>query len=827
VEKILKKLLCFLLIPFISMTVICAAGDSPAAAKPEKLYEQLRDIKFSGKAVPVKNLVLKRDAAVFTFKEGTFYVLETVDDRCTGAVFMGTGEISMTPVLKVEQQHLEHLTGGPSITETFSKMVLRFTDESFKEITASGDVKDMSPVSKAESYFKKHTKLIRKGKKYLRPNIAVSLLRYNLDLRLLMDITAMTPPRGGGFFYAFFNGKKYGDMMFTFDPLGARFAAPEEVMLACLGKKNLGIWTAEHRREFYSQNSGAGSADNHRLVDMEHYDIDAVTSREDLVVVVTARFKALVDGLRVLPLELFPKLRMITVTDTAAGILPFIQEKYDEDADFAIIFPEGLQKGKQYTVTFEYGGREAVRDEGGGNFTLVARSTWYPNTGLGDRATYNMTFRTPADLDVVATGKLVENEIKGKTRISRWKSDIPLVVAGFNYGQFKKSVIKEEKSNVTIESYANINVPDMIEGLKRQIDEYERSTGVPSGITLGNLDTAKLMGRVRAEAQAAVMLYTDMYGPMPFDRVAVSQQPFPHFGQAWPTLVYMPIIAYFSGTHLSQLDLISSLNFVKYVCAHEIGHQWWGHAVGWKSYRSQWIGEAFSQLSASLFVQAVYKNAKFIEFWRDLRKDVLTKNRMRKCPAKIGSVTLGYRLDTARTGYVGDAVTYAKGAFVAHMLRMMMSDHKTGDARFSAMLKDFFKTYYHRDVSTEDFKRVVEKHMTPAMNLDGNGKMDWFFNQWILGTNIPHYTLDYRLEKAPDGKFKLACKVTQSKVDDSFKMRVPIYLVFHNNRVFRLGSVVVKGNGTSQELKVLLPKKPKRVLLCAFEDVLCTIKGRN
>lgn len=117
--------------------------------------------------------------------------------------------------------------------------------------------------------------------------------------------------------------------------------------------------------------------------------------------------------------------------------------------------------------------------------------------------------------------------------------------------------------------------------------------------------------------------------------------------------------------------------------------------------------------------------------------------------------------------------------------------------------------------------------MIPEMNLEGNGKMDWFFNQWIYGTEIPHYTLDYRLEKTPEGRFKLDCKVTQGKVNDSFIMRVPIYLMFDNDRLYRLGSVVVRGNGPSQELKVLLPKKPKKVLLCAFEDVLCTIKGRD
>ncbi len=427
---------------------------------------------------------------------------------------------------------------------------------------------------------------------------------------------------------------------------------------------------------------------------------------------------------------------------------------------------------------------------------------------------------------MVATGQPVDREIRGKTLISRWKSDVPLVATGFNYGLFKKSVIKDEDLNVAIESYANINMPNEIVDLKLRIDQVEREIQQRIHNPLGSLDTVRLMDKVRAEAQVGVSLYWKMFGPMPFDRVAITQQPYPHFGQAWPMLVYMPIIAYFSSTQLEQLDLIPTISFIKYVCAHEVGHQWWGHTVGWKSYRSMWLSEAFAQLSASLFAQAVYKNAKFIKFWKDLRVLALRKNRKRKCPSKIGSITLGYRLDTGRTGNVSNAVIYARGAFIAHMLRMLMWDPRTGDERFSTMLKDFTKTYYNQNVSTEDFKRIVEKHITREMDLDGNGKMDWFFNQWLHGTNIPLYTLDYRVKPAENGKFMLFCKITQKKVDDSFKMRVPIYVDFGDKKLFQLGKVALKGNSSSPEIKVPLPGKPKRVLLCAFEDVLCTIKGR-
>ena len=30
--------------------------------------------------------------------------------------------------------------------------------------------------------------------------------------------------------------------------------------------------------------------------------------------------------------------------------------------------------------------------------------------------------------------------------------------------------------------------------------------------------------------------------------------------------------------------------------AHEVAHQWWGHVVGWKSYRDQWMSESFAEL---------------------------------------------------------------------------------------------------------------------------------------------------------------------------------------------------------------------------------------
>ena len=147
----------------------------------------------------------------------------------------------------------------------------------------------------------------------------------------------------------------------------------------------------------------------------------------------------------------------------------------------------------------------------------------------------------------------------------------------------------------------------------------------------------------------------------------------------------------------------------------------------------------------------------------------------------------------------------------------MYQQTKGGDARFQQMMKDFVQTHFNQPVSTEDFKAAVEKHMTPEMNVDNNGKMDWFFNQWVYGTQVPAYKLEYKLSS----EGVLNGKITQSGVSDDFVMLVPIYIDTGKGWA-KLGSARMVGN-TSLDIKdVKLPMVPKRVAICAMNDVLAT-----
>ena len=784
-------------------------------ANSDPVYQQLRQQgkssqDFSGPYATVNNLVLSREGATFNLRSGEIYFLTPVEGRYSAAVFIGDGEFTLVPPTENEKNSLKIFTKEPSITEQFTTLTLRFTDKTFDEIKNAPTVKMGSSgpqVSRAGDLFRENQSLLRKR------------LRDNSELRVLADLYA---PERPGFFTAFINGKRFNKLVYLFNPLGIPEVSPEEVLLFSYGEADGGFWTAFHRIDEY-QKGTVSSSEDHRLVDLTRHEIEGTIKGAHLSALDRLTFRALVPG-RIVLLSLYRTLRVSRVLDEQGKELNFIQEGKDEDADFGIIMPQSLEAGKVYTVTVQYDGSDAIRDSGGGNFILIPRSTWYPNNGgtqFGDRAIFDMTFRYPKGYTFVGTGAPVGPETSaGGVSTARWSSGTTeLAVAGFNYGKFKKKEIADQESGYNIEFYANEEVPDELKQIQQAIERIETEGG-NTMTTLGVISTTKMADAALADAQNATRIYNLFFGKLPYTRIAMTQQPAGFFGQAWPTLVFMPYTAFIDTTQRTQLMGIrgGTNNFWRYVAPHEIAHQWWGHIVGWNSYRDQWMSEGFAEFSASLYVQYVRKDvSKFIDFWENQRNLIVEANPAtnNRKPYTVGPVTQGYRLNSGKTGGVARYLIYPKGAYILHMLRMMMFDQAhAGDARFQSMMKDFIKTNFNKDVSTEDFKKAVEKHITKQMDINGNGRMDWFFDEWVYGTEIPSYRLDYQITS--DGTLK--GQITQSGVSKDFVMLVPLYVDYGKGWT-KLGSATIVGNN-SVALNVKLSTVPKRAAIAALNDVL-------
>ena len=518
-------------------------------------------------------------------------------------------------------------------------MVLRFTDATYDDLKKAG-----TPATSGCD-----GGLLRDSQNATRHD---RMLKFNLEARLLEDVLGSEP---GGFFVAFVRGKKYnGKELFFIDPHGAPMVSPEEVELMTYDENKFGLWASFHlANETAAQHRGTISITHQQLE-------TTIEKNAGLRGKATTSFRAIGDGVRVVPFDLFRTLRVQSVTGDSGQALAFIQEDKNDDADFSVILPKTLSRDEKYTITTVYGGKDAVMNTGGGNYLPIAREDWYPNSAhfaLGEYATYDMTFRIPKNMKIAATGDLISEKDEGGEAVSVWKSG-PQPVAGFNFGRFKLQEARLTKPEYLVQSFANEEPPDAIRSLLHAVDSElpaqgsQRALGNQAQVALGTMSTLPLIKKALAEGQLSVQLYTDYFGPSAYKRLAITQQTDCRYGQSWPELVWIPMCYFYDNTIRHQLGMDwGDRGYWKSVTSHEVAHQWWGHTVGFNSYRDQWMSEGFAEFSASLYLQMMEKNPKkFLDFWNDQRELLLERDKEGWRAIDAGPVTMGYRMSNTRTG---------------------------------------------------------------------------------------------------------------------------------------------------------------------------------
>jgi hypothetical protein len=140
------------------------------------------------------------------------------------------------------------------------------------------------------------------------------------------------------------------------------------------------------------------------------------------------------------------------------------------------------------------------------------------------------------------------------------------------------------------------------------------------------------------------------------------------------------------------------------------------------------------------------------------------------------------------------------------------------DQAFIDMMHDFIESHHDLNASTESFKAIVEKHMPKRLDLQQNGRLDWFFDEWVYGTQVPRYHFKYNLLSAEAGKVRVQVDITQSEVDQNFAMFVPVFADFGQGWV-RLGQLALAGNSTRSAI-FNMDRAPKKVALNAYKDIL-------
>jgi hypothetical protein len=785
---------------------------SSAFANTDPVYRQLRTDGL-GESYRFDNFTLNVDAATFEFQKGTISFLSPVNGNVTGAIFVGEGHFHLKPVTPLDARELKRRTGAEEVDEDFTEVVIRFTPNMRMSLLRGLGAK-ADPAPEAASVLKNWRERMRQ-----RREPALGFTQYllqgatmdNVDADVLAAIYNDAHP---DFFNAYLRGKKHKDLRFFLRMrVGAlpQLDSPEEVGLINYDPEGMedGVWYLSHLKSEYVKHT-ANSREDRRLFATVGYKIETVISRNGhLFSAATIRFRPLIAGERVLKFGLLPNLRVSRVTDEQRHDLFFIQEDKKEDGSFYAILPQAFPVGEEHGIYVEYAGDKVLEQAGEGSYYVGARTSWYPNlNGFGERALYDLTFKVPKRYKVISVGELKGESTEDDFAVSHWVTPIPVAVAGFNYGEYEKLEIPDDITHYKISGYYLSQLPDNL----RHFGALQSMA--PKSMTKYALD----------QTRAQLQLCSFYFGKIPYEDIYVTEQPNFAFGQSWPNLIYLPISAYTDSTQ--RWMLFGQINskftgFVQEVTPHEVSHQWWGHAVSWGSYHDQWLSEGFAEFSAGLFLQqAVGENWQkdYTEFWERLRERVLEKNNFGIAPNDAGPLWMGLRLVSPRSENAYQNVTYPKGAYVLEMLRSIMYSPDDQDKPFIAMMHDFVES--HRDVpaTTESFKAIAEKHMSKIMDLEKNGRLDWFFDEWVYGTQVPKYHLEYQFTPADAGKTNLHMTITQSEVDEHFAMLVPVFVDFGKGWR-RIGQVSMVGNN-SRSIDVPLPSQPKKVALNPYKEIL-------
>ena len=181
-----------------------------------------------------------------------------------------------------------------------------------------------------------------------------------------------------------------------------------------------------------------------------------------------------------------------------------------------------------------------------------------------------------------------------------------------------------------------------------------------------------------------------------------------------------------------------------------------------------------------------------------------------------GPVVVGSRLITPDTPFDYRVLVYEKGAFILHMLRMLLLDLETeSDEKFREMMLEFASEHQGGVASTATFESAVTRVFGEPM--------DWFFDQWVYGVDVPTYNHDLAVTPIRDSSepFLLHGTIRQDNVPEGFRMAVPIRLEFEAHKPL-LTRIWVDKSEIDVEIK--LPANPVKIDFNYQHGVLTNVR---
>jgi hypothetical protein len=790
------------LLVFVALARLLAAGTAADLARA------IRETSFdSDECYRVRDLTLAAEDLHLYFNDGHLIFSKPVAGKRIAALFVadtdgGDGEAILLPPDKAERRSLASYTDSPNLDERFETALLLFTGDVYEKLKAQ-----MTPDS-ANRKSPESAALLEDRFSPLLHNLTAGY-----ETRLALDLLG-APARPANLLLAALDNQKRGAFDALYDPerqeqiLAGQFVPRGETLY-------FDTWTSFPARSFRND-----PALLKPFADLADYRIDTIIGADlGLSVVTRVKVKPSVDGLTALPFDLTPEMQVtsVTVDGHAAEVLQ--SEAAQSNAmrggdELVVVVPqEPLRLGREYDLEFHHSGK-VIHDSGGRVLFVRARVNWYPVSG-GRFATYDLSFRYPRDLDLVAAGDVVEDREEGALRITRRRTSAPIAAAGFNLGHYDHAVVTRGAYQVDV--CANRALEPALQPAPQPLLDLQ-AAGLA---TRGSIDPMAVLTRTAPseagpdrlhemanELASALEFMSARFGPPALPHIAISPIP-GDFGEGLPGLIYLSTMSYLSqlpgerpGNQRTDLVLRSLLQ------THELAHQWWGNLVTSSGDRDIWLMEALANYSALLYLEKSRGRQAMETMLDSYREALLAKGDSGQTVESSGPIVLGSRLKNSVEPRGWHDIVYGKGSWILQMLRERM-----GDQAFSAMLAEMTRRYNRKKITTDQFRQLAAEFL-PAGSDDP--QLATFFDQWVYGTGIPSLTMNYTVSGTAPA-VKLTGKIEESGVDEEFNTLAPVEIQVSRDRTI---TKWVRMEGGEGSFTAALGQPPLKVTLDPHYAVL-------